>query len=615
MTKKKLMMLLVSAGAIFVSCVDNTYKLSDLDTTVGISVNNLTIPLNVDSLVLNSVLDLDEGGKVSKDTWDDGSVIYAIIEEGEFESKAIEIPGFETESPDIEPIKAVLTRDTSAKIRRRKGGEAADEVSSISYPITGVEVSQFSVSGNVDPSIVGLEKIGVNATFGTSINVSENTELLEKTQSINFENIVVSMPKGVEGEFVLSIGEEKVDVTKCYDENTGCLDFSKYEEFYGEPLVMKVESGTVDFNVHVVAIDIVKAGDDVKFENGEFVLASSVRAVGDIVVYGDDMGEGFTLEDLPKEINYVCDSKLSEIVVSEFTGKIQYDIEDINISPISLNDIPDMLSQDSTDIKLANPQIYIRLNNPLASDHIYAEAGLAMTARRNDGSAKRISLGEDRLTLDEAKNVYCLTTEGNMTQEQMHVKYKGAVNKKFKNFSDILSGNGGNGLPSKIEVDVVKPQIPEQTITNFELDQQIEKVHGTYLFYAPLALKDETSFAIYQDTLDGWYDDTLDKLSIDAITVKADVYSEVPLNVELSFRPIDVNGKVIKGVKSTPVSLNATNADQSIEVNISGNIEKLDGIIIRAKLSGADGEPLAPTQAINFKNLKIAVNGQYVDEF
>ena len=121
MTKKKLMMLLVSAGAMFVSCVDNTYKLSDLDTTVGISVNNLTIPLNVDSLVLNSVLDLDEGGKVKKDTLDDGSVIYAIIEEGEFESKAIEIPGFETESPDIEPIKAVLTRDTSAKIRRRKG--------------------------------------------------------------------------------------------------------------------------------------------------------------------------------------------------------------------------------------------------------------------------------------------------------------------------------------------------------------------------------------------------------------------------------------------------------------------------------------------------------------
>jgi hypothetical protein len=615
MTKKKIMMLLVSAGAMFVSCVDNTYKLSDLDTTVGISVNNLAIPLNVDSLVLNSVFDLDDDGKVKKDTLDNGSIIYAIIEEGEFESKEIEIPGFETESPDIDPIKAVLTRDTSAKIRRRKGGEATEATPSISYPITGIEVSHFSVSGNVDPSIVGLEKIGVDATFGTSITVSDNPDLLKKTQSINFEDITVSMPKGLEGEFVLSIGEERVDVTKCYDENTGCLDFVKYEQLYGEPLVMKVDDGTVNFDVHVVAIDIIKAVDEVKFENGEFVLASSVRVVGNVVIYGDEMDEGFTLEELPEDINYVCDSKLSEIVVSEFSGKIHYDIEDINIDPISLDDIPDMLSQDSSDIKLANPQIYIRLTNPLASNNIYAEAGLAMTAKRNDGSAKSISLGEDRLTLNEAKNVYCLTTDGNMTQEQMHVKYKDALNKKFNDFSDILSGNGSNGLPGKIEVEVVKPQIPEQTITNFELDKKIEKVHGTYLFYAPLALKDASSFVIYQDTLDGWYDDTLEKLSIDAITVKADVNSELPLKVELSFCPIDVNGKAIKGVNSTPVVLNATKAEQPIELNINGNIEQLDGIIVRAKLIGADGKPLAPTQAINFKNLKIAVNGQYVDEF
>ncbi len=615
MTRKKLMMFLVAAGAMFVSCVDSTYKLSDLDTTVGVSVKNLTIPLNVDSLVLNSVLDLDEDGKVKKDTLEDGSVIYAIIEEGEFESKEIEIPGFETKSPDIEPINAVLTRDKASSIRRRKGGVEKDATSSISYPINGADITQFSAAGKVDPSIIGLKKIGVDADFGTSITVSENSELISKTKYVNFEEIKVEMPKGLEGEFVLAIGDEKVNVTKCYDENTGSLEFSKYEELYGEPLEMKVESGELDFNVHVVAIDIEKAGNDIKFENGEFVLASSVRVVGDIVVYGDEMDEGFTLEDLPKDINYVCAPKLSEIVVSEFSGKIQYDIEDIKIDPISLNDIPDMLSQDSTDIKLANPQIYLRLNNPLASNHIYAEAGLAMMARHKDGSVKNISLGEDRLRLNDAKNVYCLTTDGNMSQEQMHVKYKDAVNKKFNNFSDILSGNGANGLPNKIEVDVIHPQIPEQTITNFELDQKIDKVQGTYLFYAPLALKDKTSFIIYQDTLDGWYDETLDKLSIDAITVKADVNSEVPLNVELSFHPIDVNGEIIKGVKSTPVTLSATTADQPLEIKINGSIKNLDGIIIRAKLSGANGESLAPNQAINFKNLKIAVNGEYVDEF
>ena len=136
--------------------------------------------------------------------------------------------------------------------------------------------------------------------------------------------------------------------------------------------------------------------------------------------------EGFTLEDLPKDINYQCAPTLSEIKVSEFSGTIQYDIEDINIKPISLNDIPDMLSQDSTNIKLANPQIYLRLNNPLAGNNLYAEAGLEMIAKRNDGSKKKIGLGENKLKMDKAYNVFCLTTDGNMSKEQLHPDYKDA---------------------------------------------------------------------------------------------------------------------------------------------------------------------------------------------
>ena len=615
MIKKKLFLLLTAAGTVFASCVDSNYKLSDLDTTVGISVNNLTLPLNVDSLVLDQVLDLDDDGKIKRDTLESGDIIYAIIEEGSFESDAIEIPTFETESPEIDPITAVLTRDNSANIRRRKGGIEKDGSSSVNYPINISDFTKFEASGKVDPSIKAIDKIGVDAYFGTSIDVSNNPDLLNKIQSISFEELKVDMPKGLEGEFVVAVGEEKIDVTKCYDETAGCLDFTKYEENYGKPLEIKVEGGTLDFDVHVDAIDIAKAGDDIKFENGEFTLSSSVSVAGDVVVYGDDVENGFTLDDLPKDINYECAPSLSEIVVSEFTGKIKYDIEDINIDPISLNDIPDMLSQDSTDIKLANPQIYIRLNNPLAANNLYAEAGLSMVAKRNDGSEKIVSLGEDKLKMADDYNVFCLTTDGNMPQEKLHSQYRDAVNKKFNGFSDILSGNGANGLPDKIEIDVVEPMIPEQSIKGFELGQTIEKVQGTYLFYAPLALKDETSFVIYQDTLDGWYDETLEKLSIKKLAVKADVNSEIPLKVELSFHPMDVNGKIIKGVRSSSVTLDATDASQRVEIAMEGNIENLDGIIVRAKLCGADGEPIAPSQAINFKNLKIAVDGSYIDEF
>ena len=617
MIKKKIFLLLTAAGTVFASCVDSSYKLSDLDTTVGISVNNLTLPLNVDSLVLDQVLDLDDDGKVKRDTLESGDIIYAIIEEGSFESDAIEIPAFETESPEIEPITSVLTRDKSANIRRRKGGIEKDGVTSANYPINVTDFTKFETTGEVDPSITAIDKIGVNADFGAVINVSENPDLVEKINYISFEDLKMNVPKGLEGTFLVSMGKEEKNITKCYDNVTGVLDLGKYKEEYGEELHIKVENtlSELKFNAHVDAIDVTKAGDDIKLENGEFRLTSSVSVDGDIVVYGEDVNDGFTLDDLPDFINYECTPTLSEIVVSEFTGKIKYDIEDINIDPIILNDIPDMLSQDSTDIKLANPQIYIRLNNPLAANNLYAEAGLAMVAKRNDGSEKIVSLGEDKLKMADDYNVFCLTTDGNMPQEKLHSQYRDAVNKKFNGFSDILSGNGANGLPDKIEIDVVEPMIPEQSIKGFELGQTIEKVQGTYLFYAPLALKDETSFVIYQDTLDGWYDETLEKLSIKKLAVKADVNSEIPLKVELSFHPMDVNGKIIKGVRSSSVTLDATDASQRVEIAMEGNIEKLDGIIVRAKLCGADGEPIAPSQAINFKNLKIAVDGSYIDEF
>lgn len=617
MIRKRLFILLAATGTMLASCVDNNYKLSDLDTTVGINVNNLILPLNVDSLVLDQVLELDEDGKVKRDTLENGDIIYAIIEKGTFESDKIEIPAFETASPDIEPIISVLTRDKSANIRSRKGGMEKDGITSAKYPINVTDFTKFETSGKVDPSITGIDKIRVNADFGAVINVSENPDLIEKIKFVSFEDLKMDVPKGLEGTFVVSIGKDEKDVTKCYDNTTGVLDLGKYQEVYGEELQVKVENtlSELKFDARVDAIDLTKAGDDIKLENGEFQLKSSVSVSGDIVVYGEDIDDKFTLDDLPDVINYECVPSLSEIIVSEFTGKVKYDIEDINIAPISLTDIPDMLSQDSTNIKLANPQIYIRLNNPLAANNLYAEAGLAMVAKRKDGSEKTISLGDDKLKMADAYNVYCLTTDGNMPRERMHSQYKDAVNKKFVGFSDILSGNGGNGLPDNIEIDVVDPMIPEQTIKDFELGQTIDKVQGTYLFYAPLALKDETSFVIYQDTLDGWYDETLEKLSIKKLAVKADVNSEIPLKVEVSFYPLDVKGKVIKGVKSSSVTLNATGASQPVEISMEGKIENLDGIIVRAKLSGADGKPIAPSQAVNFKNLKIAVDGSYTDEF
>ena len=65
------------------SCVDENYNLSNLDTTVEVNITKLTVPLNVDSLVLDQVLDLEDNSRIKKAVVN-GKEIYALVEEGSF---------------------------------------------------------------------------------------------------------------------------------------------------------------------------------------------------------------------------------------------------------------------------------------------------------------------------------------------------------------------------------------------------------------------------------------------------------------------------------------------------------------------------------------------------
>ena len=193
----------------------------------------------------------------------------------------------------------------------------------------------------------------------------------------------------------------------------------------------------------------------------------------------------------------------------------------------------------------------------------------------------------------------------------MAAEYKNAKVIPFIGLSSILSGNG---LPDEININVLDPNIPKQKISDFKLNQEINPIEGTYMFFAPLALKDANSCIVYTDTIDGWHNETIEKLTITEVVVNTNVKSDVPLNLALTFLPVDVNGNVFKNVKTTKMMVAATNKMQPIEFGITGEIKGLDGLIIRALLTGSNGETIAPDQKLTFNDLKITVSGQYVDE-
>lgn len=605
--------LLVSVAAfVLSSCVDENYNLSNLDTTVGVSVEKLTIPMNVDSLVLDQVLDLEDNSRIKKAVVN-GKEIYALVEEGSFKSGKIEIPGFTTDSPDINPIKAKLNKSQRPKNSRRRGVGRKSERPLGIYPLSNISTS-FNAKGEVDQTIKGIRKINVDAAYNMKVDVSDDA-LMSKVDKISFEGFKAKLPKGLEGKIEI-IADKSVDLSSLYDSSTGILDMSgeKMTPELEEKLMscLTTEKGTLELNFEIDAIDMDKASGEIKFENGLFEYIGNIKVEeGDIAIYSDELKEEMTFDKLPNTIDYVCTPKLQEIVVEKFSGDIQYDIDGIKIDAVKLNGLPDFFAQDETNIELANPQIYLKLNNPLANDKIYAEAGLEMVAKRNNKNDKYTTLDDGVLKMDKMENVFCLTSDVNIKKEEMAAEYNNATVVPFTGLSSILSGNG---LPDEININVVNPNIPKQEISDFKLDQKINPVEGTYMFFAPLALKDANSRIVYTDTIDGWHNETMEKLTITEIVVNTNIKSDVPLNLALTFLPIDVNGNVFKNVKTTKMMVEANEKLQPIEFGIAGEIKGIDGLIIRAVLTGSNGETITPDQKLTLNDLKITVSGQYVDE-
>ena len=91
------------------SCIDNAYDLSDIDTTARLQVKELTIPLNLDHITLDQVIDLDDDSEIVKETDALGNVFYAIKKEGTFKSDPIDVASFTTSKPSIKSSVTTLS--------------------------------------------------------------------------------------------------------------------------------------------------------------------------------------------------------------------------------------------------------------------------------------------------------------------------------------------------------------------------------------------------------------------------------------------------------------------------------------------------------------------------
>lgn len=580
--KKELKALLLTLpfACSLVSCINNDYDLSDIDTTVGIAVNDLVIPVNLDKITLGDVLDLEDDSQIKE-----VNGIYAVVKDGTFSSDEIEIPSFSAPAPSIEPISSVLSIDVEsfAKASLRTGNKVAK------YPITDANTSFMYHSDDVSEYIIAAYAFDLNSSLNVDIIVNGLDGI---TNSFEIENLSIQLPAGMK-----AVSDKGV-----YDEETGVLNLGN----------VTGQNNRFSFKVDFSRVDVEKSGALLKDGKFDFSGEISVKT-GDIAIYDDNFESGMTVADLPEEVEFKGNATMSDMSVSTFDGVVCYNIDGIDVDPISMTDIPDILNQTGTNIILDNPQIYVSMNNPVADKGLSASVGFALTPIREGETSQALTLDDDSLVIGHDKPLnenytFC------MSPYKPDTYYTGFEDAEFCEFSTLGKVLSGTKLPESINIDVVNPNVWAQEVYGFELGQKLDRVNGTYSFYAPLALTDNSVIA-YKDTIDGWNDEDVDSIEISEAIINAVVTTDVPLALDIKAEPIDKYGNVIENVEVKGASVGIKADGQPIEISIKGKIRHLDGIILTARAqSGVSDESLAPGHNISLTDIKAKVSGIYRTE-
>lgn len=572
---------LFGMAVVATGCIDDKYDLSDIDTNVRLDVNDLVVPVNIDEIRLSSIINVKEGERVQII---DGH--YAVVDSGSFTSTGLTIDIVTLDHPEIKPSESVIyLNDTPGGIPLPGGDYNLGE-----YDIKS-DKSDFEYNdAKLDKSIIDIESISAPITLTLNVTVDGISKIASK---LDFYDVVIQLPAG----FVMTDADGGE-----YNPDNGELKFA-HRRIFGDTFSLTVSASSVNFH---------QMGGTIIEKNGEryanikgncFVKSGRVQLVA-------DNPDGVVV---PEELTMHTIFTLSDIRVDMFTGTVKYDIEGVDIEDITLSDLPKLISQEGTKIRLANPRIYFHVNNPVQEYGLSIKSGLTITSYpRQSGMAPLVnSLDNGTFTIGTGNPNgiynYCVAPE----PDNGISGYENCMPVKFTGLQNVLDTEG---LPASLGVSLDDPAVPPTRVVNFRLGVPLGDVEGRYKFIAPFQLLEDSKI-VYSDVFDGWGSEDLDDLTITKLDVDLDITSDLPLAADLTGYPIDAEGNRIDNVSIVGGVIDAYADHQHITISLTGAIKGLNGIEFEAILK-AEGESkmLTPEMSIRITNLRPRVSGYYEKE-
>lgn len=564
--------LLLTSLGITTSCIDNSYDLNkDIDMTISAGGEHLAIPVGyTEKITLDKIIEIEEGDDLQLV---DGE--YHLLKKGNIDNATTEI-GEVTVTGTTTIIEATEIAKVTAASSDMERATKIDQVGTI-------EVSAHDIDD-------AIKEIGaLKASFPTELTINlgiavEGNMLFNK---ITFPDLKITFPSILDFEPYIGLSNNILDLNDLTinkgEEKKISLQIKGYKFGNETPDGKKIIGHTLNIN------------EKVKVEGKATV---TVKA-----------GSSGT-------INFTPTIELQEMDIQSVTGVIQPIIEPTG-STVNLENLPDFLEDDATELDITNPIFTFIAKNPLEAPIVLNGT---MQGEKNgsiiEGSTVilgRNGIDQQDIILEKGDNIIALSRLGTGGPE-------GSKNIKVSNINDLIKK-----IPDVVKVDL-NPLVEYATYYTVDLTTSYA-MESNYDIDIPLNFGSNLKI-VYDETIDN-FDLDLEDVDIKKAILSINAVNTIPLAMEIkneNVSALDANGNVIKDIDVTVEGTITESKDGKAEVsstlNINlnetaeGAISKLDGL--KLKVTAVPGQAtdvqLLSTQWLQLTDMKLKIpNGIKVD--
>lgn len=557
--------------------VDDTYDLEkDFDMTITVG-GDLSVPgSSTEKILLGDLLDLEEDGIIKVNEGE-----YHLVQNGEKTSTQVNVPGV-----DID-VSGTEFKGFSTQIKEvPSGGTIPSTITGYLNDKIEINISQ----GDIPEELVSLSH-ATTEMVNTSLDLTQTSGANVKLLS----GYTIAFPEYMEIEYT---GDDGVWEVTGEGDNKNVLKLVSADGFTigGDS---KIYFGIAGISFKTVNGQ--ESGENEQesnyaiFNNESQVISinDNIALNGQLSVSGTISGSGITIKG-----NVTSQS----IVLSDVTGIVSPKV-DIEKNSITLDDMPDFLSDDNVILDLTDPRIYVTLTNPTP---VKVEIGGTLTSMKGDDTNNKKSV--DITTFEIPSNqeedyVVCINQIKDGPEDDINYV-------KVDNLSSIIEK-----IPDQIEMEITANAVEENMTVKLNQEYTIKT---DYKIDTPLSFGPKTNIT-YTETIDGW-DADLEDAEFKEVKVSMTVINEIPLGVKLNAEAIDVNGNTLDNVKLimdettvTPGNIgNPSNKELSFSIVSNGSIKGLDGIkisIVGFVNENAGNALLKENQTMRFTDIKLTLKG------